>query len=270
MGAEFLACSEVAKQYQAKLASAEFSNLALVTILTSEDYWSEKYQTLISKDCKRAGIRHTAYKADSDGPLEKRIAECNANPEVQGVLLFYPLGPDITTNRYALANSIDPSKDVEGLNCFNVGRLVQQYNEASIIPATAEAVVSVLKHQHYPFIGTAMILNRSDVVGKPLRIVLEHLGMTVLAAYDETDPEVIDQMLSHSDLVITGVPDPEYRLSSNYVKEGSTVIAVNPTNIDEEALAERCAFITSRKQPIGRVTRKITLANLLKISKSEP
>jgi len=75
MGATFLACSEVAQQYQDKLTSA--SGLGLATILTSDDHGSEKYQSFLGKDCDKVGMKHMPCKADSDEQLEEIIADCN-------------------------------------------------------------------------------------------------------------------------------------------------------------------------------------------------
>jgi len=259
---EVINCSAVAEKYERRLAGIFVSNRpTLATILSSSDEWSKKYQTFLEHDCKRLGVSPISLFCRSDGDLLQRVRECNDNPDVQGILVFYPLGGNISLDRYVVANNVSPQKDVEGLNRYHIGGLVQKYDENSIIPATARAVIEVLKYHNFAFQGTGVILNRSDIVGKPLRIALENLGMTVLAAYEQTDKTTLESLIPRADLVVTAVPDASYRLSSGLVKPGSVVIAVNPSNVAEEEL-QHCKLVTSKSNPIGRVTRKITLLNL--------
>ncbi len=262
---KILDCDAVVQQYNEQIKKRPNSAKNLVSILTSEDPWSVKYQHYLEKDSKELGFSYNPQHAKTDEELLELIKKYNTENSVDGILLFYPLGKTIQSNRYCFANEITPKKDVEGLNCYNMGRLLQE-NGKVIAPATAEAVVSVLQHHNYIFNGKlGLIINRSDVVGKPLRIMLEHLGMTVTAVYEETDREFIADMISKSDLVVTAVSDEKYKLPNERVKKGSAVIAVNPSNIDEVRLMEKCSLLTSREKPLGRVTRKVTLNNLIKL-----
>lgn len=262
---EILDCNAVVQHYSEKIKQRLTSPKNLVSILTSDDPWSAKYQHYLEKDTRELGFSYNPQHAKTDEELLGLIKKCNSDNSVDGILLFYPLGKAIQSNGYCFANEIIPEKDVEGLNCYNIGRLIQE-NGNVIAPATAEAVISALQHHDYAFRNKlGLIINRSDVVGKPLRIMLEHLGMTVTAVYEETDKEFIADMISKSDLVVTAVSDERYKLPSEKVKKGSAVIAVNPSNIDASELMEKCSLLTSREKPLGRVTRKVTLNNLIKL-----
>lgn len=259
-------CTAVAARYERVLRGqfGRVRNPTLATLLTSDDDGSVKYQQLLGRDCAALGVRHVPVSCQRDSDLSERIHEFNLSLQVHGMMVFYPLGRDITIDRHVVANSVSPQKDVEGLNRYNLGALTQKYDDEAVIPATARAVVEVLQHHKFDFSGkTGVVLNRSDIVGRPLSIALENLGMTVFAAYDQTDTAAIKAVLPHADLVVTAVPDPSYRLQSDLVKPGSAVIAVTPSNIVEEDLHERCKLLTVRADPIGRVTRKITMLNLL-------
>ncbi|MFH1425544.1 MAG: tetrahydrofolate dehydrogenase/cyclohydrolase catalytic domain-containing protein [archaeon] len=260
-------CNAVSEIYMTRL-SKKFSEteepITLATILTNEeDINSRMYQGFIGKDCEALGITHLPLSPRTDSELEDKIDECNENPGVKGILLFNPLGRGIKKSPYVHANRISYKKDVEGFSNDRLGLLAQEYSENLIVSPTAKAIVEVLRHHSYKFGGTATIINRSNVVGKPLRMILEDLGMTVFAAYVETDQEVIEANIRASNLIVTSVPDPQYRLPTKDVPKDSIVIGVNPTNIDEEILRNICDMITSKSNPIGRATRKITLANLL-------
>jgi len=265
-------CTAVAAHYESFLRKQfeQARNPTLATFLTSDDVGSVKYQQLLGRDCAALGVRHVPVSCQRDSDLSERIHEFNISPQVHGMMVFYPLGPHITIDRHAVANSVSPQKDVEGLNRYNLGALTQKYDDRAVVPATARAVVEVLHHHDFAFSGkTGVVLNRSDIVGKPLSITLENLGMTVFAAYDQTDTDAIKALLPHADLVVTAVPDPTYRLPSELVKPGSAVVAVTPSNIVEEELHERCKLLTVRSDPIGRVTRKSTMLNLLNCIRSQ-
>jgi len=239
--------------------------LTLATILTHDDPGSAEYQHYLSKDCKQFGIHHLAFQCENDTELQEAIMHCNQSLDVNGILVFYPLGQHITLNKYNVANSVLATKDVEGLHKEHIGSLEQSYDVNGIYPSTPKAIIELLTYYNYPFTGTATILNRSDVVGKPLRLMLEGKGMTVLAAYHKTSDEVVRDMLKDSDLIITAVPNNSYKLHSDMIKQGAAVVAVNPNNIDEDELLGKCSLVTSRKSPIGRITRKVLLENLLEL-----
>jgi len=262
MGAYILDTDAVAKKYAARIRNELREGIALATIRATNKQSAIDYQQLLEKDCAQFGIGHHTFNCQSDEGLVEIITHCNDYKKIHGILVLYPLGDSIKIDKHELANGISPEKDVEGLHKEHVGALFQGYHDGLVVPCTAKAIVETLKHHDYEFKGNALIINRSDVVGKPLRSILEELGMTVLAAYDKTSTRTIDAMLREADLIVTAVPDPTYKLPTDAVKKGAAVVAVSPGNIDEAALKEKCSLISVRSQPIGRVTRKITLHNL--------
>ena len=267
MTAQILDCTTVAKDYEERLLKSfsQYPTPTLVTMLTSDDEWSVKYQKFLSADSARVGVLHRPLQPRTEQELIVAMAKAMSHIDVHGVMIFYPLGPAIQLSGYQLANQLSPNKDVEGLHRYHLGALLQDSDPDGIVPCTPRAVVEVLQHAKYEFERKmAVIINRSLVIGKPLRSMLENRGMTVLATFDKTDQRKMEAILPYADLIVTAVPDPGYRLPSQFVRPGSAVIAINPRNIDEEKLREKCSLMTTRKNPIGRLTRKMTLDNLLK------
>jgi len=267
----------VAKAYEprlSKMLKRIDRDVTFVSILTSEDHWSERYQELIGRDCEKLRangsedgprVVHRGLYAGSEAELDEMLGASNDDNAVDGIMLFNPLGKKIKRNRLDYSNGVKPEKDVEGFHYTHVGKLFQEFSEDLIVSPTARAVVEVLDLHKYPYLGTATVINRSDVVGKPLRAILEHKGMTVFAAFDGTNERHTNEMITHSDLIVTSVPDPLYRLPVESIPAESTVIAVNPTNVDDAMLESKCKHISSGKNPIGRITRNITIYNLLKL-----
>jgi 5,10-methylene-tetrahydrofolate dehydrogenase/methenyl tetrahydrofolate cyclohydrolase len=175
---------------------------------------------------------------------------------------------------------VSPLKDVEGLHSVNLGYLVKYkrfLDEAKgikcVVPATAKAVVKTLLH--YPEIkiegAFAVVINNSMRVGKPLGLMLENLGATVMKCYDKTPQEVLEQSVRRADIVVTAVPDPSFRLEASWIKKGAVVVDVSyQGNIDMKAAASRASFLTASDNRIGSVTRAMTFINLVYCAKNAP
>jgi 5,10-methylene-tetrahydrofolate dehydrogenase/methenyl tetrahydrofolate cyclohydrolase len=142
---------------------------------------------------------------------------------------------------------------------MRLGALAQRYAPGGVYPCTPEAVMELLRATQFDFHGNATILNRSDVVGKPLRIMLEDLGMTVFAAYEKTSRELIEHNLAQSHLVVTAVPEQSYRLPAQAVRNDATVIAVTASNIDDAVIAKCKAYCVN----VGHLTQNVLFSNQL-------
>jgi len=175
---------------------------------------------------------------------------------------------------------VSPLKDVEGLHSTNLGYLVQYkcfLDEARgikcVVPATAKAVVKCL--QANPEIAIegafATIVNNSMRVGKPLGLMLENLGATVVKCYDKTPRAVLEDCVRRADLVVTAVPDPAFRLDPSWIKPGAVVVDVSfQGNVDAAQVAERASFATSPDNRVGVMTRAMTFVNLVYCAKNAP
>jgi 5,10-methylene-tetrahydrofolate dehydrogenase/methenyl tetrahydrofolate cyclohydrolase len=239
---------------------------------------SLQYRDLILRDAARLGISVDGLEVEEEDELLKVLRRLNADRGATGVMLFHPL-KSLLKDEDAM-DLVSPMKDVEGLHSINLGYLVKFkrfLDEARgvkcVVPATAKAVVKTL--QFYPEIridgAFAVIINNSMRVGKPLGLMLENLGATVVKCYDRTPRGVMEDLVRRADILITAVPDPTFKLDSAWVKQGATVVDISyEGNIDAKSLAGRAAFVTAADNRIGAMTRAMTFVNLVYCAKNTP
>ncbi|KAL2911972.1 Methylenetetrahydrofolate dehydrogenase [NAD(+)] [Polyrhizophydium stewartii] len=268
----------------------------LVGFLANDDPAARKYAEWTARTCQETGIRFELRECPRT-ELEDRIVDANEDPAVNGIMVYYPVfgGPQ---DQY-IQNTISFSKDVEGLchkyryNMYhNIRFLDKAETQKCIIPCTPLAVVKILE-----FIGVynsilpygnrlhgrvITIVNRSEVVGRPLACLLANDGAKVfsvdefgimefhrgegikLKKHEVFETKVtLAEALAKSDVVITGVPSPNYKLDTSLLKDG--VIAINFStfkNIDHDAIKEKASiFVPS----IGKVTVAMLERNLLRL-----
>ncbi len=233
---------------------------------------SVQYRDLILKDAAALGVAARKVEPHSEAELREALADLNADPGVTGVMVFYPLGTRFHDED--VMDLVSPRKDVEGLHSVNLGYLIkykrfldEDLGVKCVVPATAKAVIKTL--QHYPEIRVegafAAIVNNSMRVGKPLGLMLENLGATVVKCYDKTPLRVLEECVRRADIVVTAVPDPAFRLNPAWVKPGATVVDISyQGNVDFPAGAPGGpSFATAADNRIGRVTRAIMFVNLV-------
>ena len=281
--ARLLDCRAVASRYF-DWAAREISGMKRRPRLASVLYQpklnpaSLQYRDLMLKDAARLGVRADAHDAEDEASLLALVRKLGADRSTTGLMLFYPL-------RCALKDEdvmdlVPPGKDIEGLHSINLGYLVKFkrfLNEAReikcVVPATAKAVVKTLMaYPEIPIEGAfAVIINNSMRVGKPLGLMLENLGATVVKCYDKTPRAVLEDCVRKADILVTAVPDPAFRLDPSWVKPSAAVVDVSyQGNIDMKALDGRAAFVTASDNRIGAMTRAMTFVNLVYCAKNPP
>ncbi len=252
--------------------------LATVLFRPEKNPASLQYRDLIVRDAARVGATVDAHEAGDEESLLALVRRLNADRGTTGLMLFYPL--QCALKDEDVMDLVSPLKDVEGLHSTNLGYLLKYkrfLDEARgikcVVPATAKAVVKTL--QAYPDLridgAFAVIVNNSMRVGKPLGLMLENLGATVVKGYDKTDRATLEACVRRADLVVTAVPDPAFRLDPSWIKPGAAVVDVSfQGNADPEALKERAAFMTEPGNRIGVMTRAMTFVNLVYCAKNAP
>ncbi|MDE2291641.1 MAG: bifunctional 5,10-methylenetetrahydrofolate dehydrogenase/5,10-methenyltetrahydrofolate cyclohydrolase, partial [Elusimicrobia bacterium] len=168
---------------------------------------------------------------------------------------------------------VSPRKDIEGLHSLNLGYLIKYrrfLDEARglkcVVPATAKAVVKALQSRPEVRLEGAFctIVNNSMRVGKPLGLMLENLGATVVKCYDKTPLDALEACVRRSDVVVTAVPDPSFRLDASWVKPGAAVVDVSfGGNVDVDALMGRAGVTTAADNRVGHLTRAMMFVNLV-------
>ncbi|HUX08745.1 MAG TPA: bifunctional 5,10-methylenetetrahydrofolate dehydrogenase/5,10-methenyltetrahydrofolate cyclohydrolase [Acidobacteriota bacterium] len=230
--------AEIGKRIRAEVA-AEVAELAakgvtpgLAVILVGEDRASATYVRSKQKACGKAGIlSELQHLPDTTGQdeLVRRISELNARDEIDGILVQKPLPAGI--DYQAVVNTMDPAKDVDGFHPISVGRLV--IGLETFVPATPLGVMEILREHEVPLKGArAVVVGRSDIVGKPLAILLMHNHATVTICHSRTRD--LAGVCREADILVaatgrTGMITPEF------VKAGAAVIDVGINAVDDPA-----------------------------------
>ncbi len=248
----------------------------LAAILVGNDGASETYVASKVKACEESGFKSTLTRFDPDTSQSKllaRIEELNNDPDVDGILVQLPLPAQISDD--AVINAIDPSKDVDGFHPQNVGRLLQGH--PTFIPATPHGIMLLLEHYKVNTTGMhAVVIGRSNIVGRPMSVLLsnntEPGNCTVTICHSKT--KNIKEHCLRADLVIAALGRPGF-VTADMIKEGAIVVDVGITrvpdsskrsgfrlrgDVDFEAVAQKCSFIT----PVPGGVGPMTIAALLK------
>lgn len=245
--------------------------LATVTLKGHTDAGSVQYRDMILKDARSLGMLSRSVEARDEAELTAAIENLNADHEVQGIVVMYPLRAKRPDEDFM--DLVSARKDIEGLHSMNLGYLLKYrrwLDEARglkcVVPATAKAVVKALLSRPEVSVEGAFVtvVNNSMRVGKPLGLMLENLGATVVKCYDKTAREALEACVRRSDVVVTAVPDPAFKLDPAWVKPGAAVVDVSfGGNVDAGALTGRAAVVTAPDNRIGRLTRAMMFVNLI-------
>ena len=240
----------------------------LATILVGEDPASAVYVANKREACAEAGIADHHRKLGSDASQEDVAAlidECNAAPEIDGILLQLPVPAGL--DGAALTNQIAPEKDVDGLTAISAGRLWQ--GTPGLRPCTPLGVIELLDSSGVPLEGAeAVVLGRSDLVGKPVAALLLHRHATVTICHSRTRD--LASVCARADVLVAAVGVPGL-VGEEHVKPGAAVIdvGINRTadglrgDVDFDAAATRAGLITPVPGGVGPMTIAMLLRNMV-------
>jgi 5,10-methylene-tetrahydrofolate dehydrogenase/methenyl tetrahydrofolate cyclohydrolase len=249
--------------------------LATLVYQPAADAASVQYRNLTLRDARASGFETRSLEAADLDELRRHIRQANEDTGIHGLVILYPLRADVRDED--MMDLVVPHKDIEGLHSINLGYLIKYkvfLDEARtlkcVVPATAKAVVKAL--QWYPEVAIrgafVTLINNSMRVGKPLGLMLENLGATVVKCYDLTRAEDLEHSVRRSDIVVTAVPDPAFALDPSWVRPGAAVFDVSyQGNVDVRGLEGRAAMYTVPQNRLGRITRAMTLVNLIYCAK---
>jgi methylenetetrahydrofolate dehydrogenase (NADP+)/methenyltetrahydrofolate cyclohydrolase len=238
----------------------------LATILVGDDPASAVYVANKRKACAEVGItdhhRHLPADASQD-EVAAAIEECNRDADVSGILLQLPVPAGL--NGKALTALISPDKDVDGLTHISAGRLVQ--GAPGLRPCTPLGVLELLDRYSVPLEGAeAVVVGRSDLVGKPVAFLLLERNATVTMCHSRTRD--LAGVCSRADVLVAAIGRAEM-IGGDYVKPGAAVIDVGINRTDDglkgdvqfEAAAERAGLITPVPGGVGPMTIAMLLSN---------
>lgn len=243
----------------------------LAVVLVGEDPASQVYVRSKGKQTVEVGMASFEHKLDvdtSEADLLALVAQLNADPAVHGILVQLPLPKHL--NEDLVINSIDPSKDVDGFHISNVGLLGT--GQKSMVPCTPLGCLMMLRDHHGSLSGLdAVVIGRSNIVGKPMAQLLLGDSCTVTIAHSRTKD--LPETVRRADIVVAAVGRPEM-VPGDWIKPGATVIDVGINRIDAgegktrlvgdvdfASAAEVAGAITPVPGGVGPMTIACLLAN---------
>lgn len=242
----------------------------LVVVLVGEDPASIVYVRNKEKDAKEVGISSEIRRISpsiKEKELIELIEELNADKEVHGILVQLPLPKGINENK--VINAISPEKDVDGLSTENMGRLLK--GEGAIhLPCTPSGVVEMILSTGVEIKGKeAVIVGRSNIVGKPAALLLLQNHATVTICHSRTNN--LGEVVKRGDIVIAAVGRPKM-ITGEMIKDGAIVIDVGINrgdkkligDVDFESAEKKAAYISPVPGGVGPMTRAMLMKNALR------
>ena len=241
----------------------------LAVVLVGEDPASQVYVKSKGKQTKEAGMNSYEYKLTEDTlelDLLKLVYDLNNDDAVHGILVQLPLPPHI--NEEAVINAIDPAKDVDGFHISNVGLLAT--GQSSMVPCTPLGCLLMLKEFHGSLSGMdAVVVGRSNIVGKPMAQLLLNESCTVTITHSRT--KNLEQVVGRADIVVAAVGKAEI-VKGNWIKPGATLIDVGINRVEESNGSKRlvgdaefssCSKVAGAITPVPGGVGPMTIACLL-------
>ena len=240
----------------------------LATVLVGDNPASATYIESKHKDAREVGIttRDHRLAANFKGQeLRELVQLLNNDPAIHGVLVQLPLPSHI--DEFDILNSLSPLKDVDGLTPYNVGML--QSGIAALKPCTPSGIMELLDYYKIDIAGMdVVIVNRSNLVGKPLLNLMLERDATVTICHSKT--RGLEEKLRSADLVVTAVGNRQrFTLTANMVKEDVVVIDVGIArlngrltgDLDFDSVKQKASWITPVPGGVGLMTRAMLLKN---------
>jgi methylenetetrahydrofolate dehydrogenase (NADP+) / methenyltetrahydrofolate cyclohydrolase len=255
MPADILDGAAVAKQIRAEVMPAvlAFTERAgrppgLGIVLVGDDPASEIYVRSKLKSAGEAGLRADLERLPGTASVDQMLAivdRLNRSEVHDGILVQSPLpdamGADAEPRVF---DALDPLKDVDGLHPLNVGRLVQ--NRATLVACTPSGIIELLERSQVKIAGTrAAVIGRSDLVGKPMALLLMHRHATVTICHSRTPN--LPEVTAEADILVSAIGRAGF-VTRDFVKPGAAVVDVGTTAITDRATVERLFPVGSKRR----------------------
>ena len=241
----------------------------LVSIIIGNNPDADVYVRNKSRACEKIGIlfeKHNFTENITENEILNVIKNLNIDPEIDGIIIEMPLPKHINTN--ILTSAIDPSKDVDCMNPINLGKLF--IGTPVFIPSTVLSIMTILDAYNIELEGkNAVIIGRSNIVGKPAILLLLSKNATVTTCHSKT--KNIKEITKQADILIAAIGKPKF-VNSSFVKDGAVVVDVGVNSIgdsivgdvDFDDVKETASYLTPVPGGIGVLTTTMLLSNTLK------
>lgn len=272
--------SEVKQEIAVKVAKRIQSGKKiphLAAILVGDNASSEIYVKNKVKDCSEVGFKSTFIRLEkqtSEAELLGKISELNRNEDVDGFIVQLPLPAHIPETK--IIEAINPEKDADGFHPVNLGKMV--IGIPGFLPATPFGIVELLRRYKIETSGKyCVIIGRSNIVGRPLSILLSQKGMDATVTVVHSKTKNIPYYLKEADIIVAAMGSPLF-VKADMVKAGAVVIDVGTSfvpasdtksglkligDVDFENVAPKCSYISPVPGGVGPMTRVALLRNTL-------
>lgn len=237
----------------------------LSVILVGDNPASQSYVRSKANACKKIGIENRTIhlpRTTTQQELEEVIAKENVSPDVDGILVQLPLPEGLDEKAALLA--ISPDKDVDGLHPLNAGALL--LDRQGFVPCTPKGVMAILEEAGYDDLSglKAVVMGRSNLVGKPLALLLQKKNATVTTVHSRTKDAAA--LCRDADILVAAIGRPEY-VTKDFVKDGAVVIDVGINRVDGKLKGDvkfdEVSPIASVITPVPRGVGPMTVCMLL-------
>ena len=241
----------------------------LAVVLVGEDKASQTYVRAKEKACNEYGIKSVAHRLSENTTQNELLALINVlnlDDSIHGILVQLPLPKHINTN--VVLAAIDPRKDVDGFHAVNVGKLVSGLD--GFVPCTPLGVMEILKEYGIDVAGlNAVVIGRSNIVGKPMANLLLNASATVTVTHSKTTN--LKEICKNADLIVAAIGKPFF-LKADMVKDGAVVVDVGINRLDNgrlvgdvdfDEVAPKCSYITPVPGGVGPMTIAMLLNNTI-------
>ena len=241
----------------------------LAVVIVGENPASQVYVRMKQKDCDEVGFyseKHALPAETSQEQLLALVSELNARDDIDGVLVQLPLPSHIDED--TVLDAIDPAKDVDGFHPLNVGRML--IGKDTYLPCTPHGCIVLLEEAGVDLTGKeAVVLGRSNIVGKPVAILLLEKHATVTICHSRTKD--LPGVVRRADVLVVGIGRPEM-VKGDWIKPGAVVIDVGINRLDDgrlvgdvdfDSASEVASAITPVPGGVGPMTRAMLLENTL-------
>lgn len=247
-------------------------NPCLSVILVGDDPASQVYVRNKEKACEKVGIISKSLRLPatiSQEELENIITDLNNDKNVNGILLQLPLPKHLNEEKALL--KIEAAKDVDGFHVINTGKLMRGLD--CIMPCTPKGCIEMLDYIGYNCDGkNAVVIGRSNLVGKPLAIMLLQKNATVTVCHSHTQD--LKEITKKADILVAAIGKPKF-VTEDMVKEGAVVIDVGINRVDGKLCGdvdfdkcyEKVSYITPVPGGVGKMTIAMLMQNTLKATK---
>lgn len=249
----------------------------LVVVMIGENPASQVYVKKKQEACEKAGILSEQVLLPEEVTQEellKKIEELNKDPAVTGMIVQLPLPKHIEEPK--VIKAINPYKDVDGFHAYNVGKMFLSKEFEDMAPCTPKGITKILEHYGIDVTGMdCTVIGRSNIVGKPMAVMLLNRGATVSACHSRT--KNLLKYTADADLIVVAVGKPKF-LTADMIKEGAIVIDVGINRLpngklvgdaDFDGLKDKVSAITPVPGGVGPMTVACLLLNTVTAAKKQ-